>query len=280
MSSEPALRQLKVEDAAACVTLAGRVGWAHSTTTWKQNIRWGGETAFCLTVEDRIVTTAIAIRYAERLAWVGVVITDPEYQGRGFAGRLMTVVMERLGNDGIQSVMLDASEKGYPVYQKLGFRDVYPMEVWAGSPTPTSPVSKPVLEKTDFDRVVALDTRFMGIERRSVLHDLWQPNHAWVDQENGSISGYLLAQNDSRGVHIGPFYHQTADGADDLLSTALNTFAGQAVRMHIPQPNQAAHRLAEQHGLILSRVATRMVYGKEPPGNMAAQFGVAGFATG
>src|SRR5262249_13712471 len=115
-ASEPVLRRVTPTDAETCARIANRVGWSHSPTTWQQFIRWGREGALCLTVDGRIVTTAVALVYSERLAWVGAVITDPDYQGRGLAGKIMVEVMDYLAQRHIQSVMLDASPLGFPIY--------------------------------------------------------------------------------------------------------------------------------------------------------------------
>jgi GNAT superfamily N-acetyltransferase len=279
--TEPVLRRLTLADAEECAALAKRVQWSHSATAWQQFIRWGGEHALCLRVGDAIVTTGVAVRYSERLAWVGVVITDPAYQGRGFARRLMMVIMDDLLQSGVQSVMLDASEKGYPVYDQLGFRALYRMEVWTGVSVPVVPApTVRLLREADLDDVVALDAELLGVARPDVVRAIWQQDMAWMDYDGGQVSGYLLAQADHRGIHIGPWYHRSPEGAHDLLRAALNASAGKPLRLQIPDRNAAALAFIQQYGLTCSRFCTRMVYGEEPPGHMAEQYGIVGFATG
>ncbi len=279
-ASEPVLRRLTSADAETCAMIANRVGWSHSTSNWHQFVHWGGNGALCLTVDGRIVTTAVALIYSERLAWVGAVITDPDYQGRGLAKTIMAAVMDYTAKQHVQSVMLDASPLGFPIYEKLGFRSLYKMEVWTGNAV--SVLHTPAMLATEADQadVIALDAHWMGLERRQVIQDIWQPGHVWVTRENGALTGYLMAQADHRGVHLGPWYHRTPEGANDLLLTALSTFSGQSVRMQIPEVNTAALSLVEHQGLSCSRFCTRMVYGTEPPGNMSTQYGIIGFSTG
>jgi GNAT superfamily N-acetyltransferase len=278
LPTEPVLRRLSVGDAAACAGLGHRVNWSHDVPTWERCIEWSGENALCLTLNDQIITTALVLGYSERLAWVGMVITDPDYQGRGFAKKLMLVVMEQ-PRQKVASIMLDASTLGFPLYQKLGFRSLYPVEVYEGTAAPgASPTAAEVVQADNLADIIALDAEIMGVPRPDVIRFMAQS--AWVMQENGRISGYLLAQRDNRGVHIGPWYDSTPQGAHDLLQAALNTFAGQPLRLQIPQPNTHALAFARQHGWNLNRTGTRMVLGAEAPGRMAEQYGIAGFPTG
>src|SRR5512138_1069645 len=96
LPDEPTLRHLSIGDAAACTALANRVHWAHDVTTWERCIRWSGENALCLTIGDQIITTALLTRYSDKLAWIGMVVTDPDYQGRGYAKRMMLTAIDLL----------------------------------------------------------------------------------------------------------------------------------------------------------------------------------------
>lgn len=277
--TEPTLRRLTPADAAECAALAGSVAWTHSVPLWQQFIRWGGAGAMCLSMDDRIAVTAVALTYSPRLAWVGAVIAHPDFQGRGYAKQMMQHVMEHLKN--VQSVMLDASVLGHPIYLKMGFRPLYKIEVWMGQPQLTAPSGNAEsLSEADLPQVIQIDTQIQGISRDVVMRDMYQPGMAWVTREDGQINGYLLAQTDSRGVHFGPWYHPTPEGAEQLFQTAASAFRGQDVRIQFPEPNTAALELCQKHGLAASRHCTRMVFGDEPPGNMNVQHGIAAFATG
>lgn len=280
---EPLLRPLTVADAAECAALANSIGWTHTAAHWERYITWGGRGALGLSAGGCIVTTAVAIVYSQRLAWVGGVITHPEYQGRGFARKLMVAIMDTLAAQGIASVMLDASPLGYPLYDHMGFRSLYKIEVYSGLPkgTATSPPSSiQVLSQDDLAGAIDLDAALNGVPRPAVLRGLWQPGAAWIDRKNERVEGYLLAQVNPSVVRIAPWAHERPEGARNLLSAVLNAYPGQEVSIQIPEPNTQAKALAEGLGLKMNRTCTRMVYGQSPPGRMADQYAIAAFATG
>jgi len=46
------------------------------------------QTCFGIEQDRRLVSTATLVCYGRRLAWIGMVLTHPEYRGRGFAHAL------------------------------------------------------------------------------------------------------------------------------------------------------------------------------------------------
>ncbi len=57
----------------------------------------------------------------EQRGYVLNVFVEPEYRRRGLAQALMTECMDEAKRRGIRVVALHASQKGQPVYEKLGF---------------------------------------------------------------------------------------------------------------------------------------------------------------
>jgi GNAT superfamily N-acetyltransferase len=51
-----------------------------------------------------------------------MVATDRRYRGRGLAKRLMSVALEEAQERGCETSTLQATKKGYPVYDRLGYR--------------------------------------------------------------------------------------------------------------------------------------------------------------
>src|SRR5664279_1472768 len=151
---EPRLRVISPNEAPAVITLMRKVGWTHPLEQTRQNITWGGEGSFCLAFDERIVCTAIALKYSERLAWIGLVISDPEYQRRGFARRLMNHAMEHL--QGVESIMLDASTLGFPLYDNMGFQSLYKIHVYMGTPQRFAP-SAAIRPMTAEDPPIVID---------------------------------------------------------------------------------------------------------------------------
>src|SRR5437016_12880203 len=81
-------------------------------------------------VDERVVATATLLCYGSRLAWIGMVLTRPDYRRRGFAQRLVQTALERSAALKIESVKLDATQEGQPLYEKLGFKTEQIVERW------------------------------------------------------------------------------------------------------------------------------------------------------
>ena len=75
--------------------------------------------------------SVLRVRAGSQRAWIGGMITLPDYQRRGLGTRMMTALMGHARARGIDEFLLDASAEGMPLYTKLGFRPLYDVEVRA-----------------------------------------------------------------------------------------------------------------------------------------------------
>lgn len=274
------VRQMRPDEATKGALLSKSVGWGQNLATWQRMIEWSGQGAFCISDGEQVVASTMALIYGPELAWIGLVITNPDYQGRGLARRAMSAAMDYLQAHDIRSVMLDASPFGYPLYEKIGFRPLYKMEIWGGTaPTGISPADgvRPVQEG-DYRQIAAIDARLFGFNREHILRRASE--FGWVTVENGAVSGYLLGERTTQNVRIGTWYHPNEAGARALFQTALSGLPGETLRLDIPEPNEAAKAIAAAFGLETPRFCTRMVYGGDAPGDMAAQYSISSFSTG
>lgn len=281
MPSEPVLRPMTVADVPKVLDLFPRVGWKYAGEQLQANISWGGQGSFCLEDNDRLVGTANVVTYGSDLAWVGMVVVDPDYQRRGLARRLMVACMDYCETNHIRTVMLDASELGYGLYDDLGFHPLYRIESWTGVPqnlTGSDHIRPMTVD--DLPAVAALDAQLFGLPRYPILRWLQQFG-GWVDTINGQVNGYIFAHAAHTG-RVGAWYHRDAEGANALLQAALLSFAGEAeVRLDIPASNEHARALAARYGLSTQRGCIRMLWGQTPaPGRMSEQYAIIGFATG
>ncbi len=278
---EPELRVLTPNDIPSVVKIMEKIGWFHPVEQTKQYIAWGGEGSFCLAFGDQVVATAIALKYSQRLAWVGLVISDPDYQRRGFAKRLMSHIMDYLSD--VESIMLDASVLGYPLYDKMGFKPLYKINAYRGTPQ-IFPASASVREMTtaDLDTVIDMDCEKFGLPRPHILKWLFETGRGIVATSNGSITGYAFTKAFGDTLRALAWNAKTATTSDQILRACSTQAAedGYLLRINVPEPNTFARDLALDHNLVIERYVTRMIYGQPPPGNMGNQYGIVTFMTG
>ena len=88
--------------------------------------------AFVAKDEDRIVSVAYlhiiempanSILLNGLYADVLSVYTEPEYRGQGLCTKLMSNLVEYAKAHGLGRIDLSATEEGYPIYKKIGFKD-------------------------------------------------------------------------------------------------------------------------------------------------------------
>ncbi|GAB4574438.1 MAG: hypothetical protein Kow0077_21010 [Anaerolineae bacterium] len=286
--SEPVLRRLQLDDAPAALALSRHVGWSLTLASWERMILWGGRGAFGIFVDDALVATTVATIYSRERAWLGGVITHPDYRRRGMARQLVETALAYLRVQGVQHVLLDATEQGQPLYASLGFKPIYNVEVWEGRASSYLGARARPLRAADLDEVVALDAEIFGVTRGRVIRRLVAdyPHLAWVDEAPGEgITGYLLAQDDRQDgavTHLGPWMARSPWSAEKLLRTALSVLIGRQVRVDIPDRNTRATVFAHNHDLHYARHCVRMHLGRgEPPPEMIHRhYGVAALATG
>lgn len=275
------LRRLTAEDVQHGAALSQSVGWSQTAEDWERSIAWGGEGSLGIIYGDQIAASAIAITYNPALAWIGLVITHADHQRRGLARTIMQATMENLKNRGVQTVMLDASTLGYPLYLSMGYAPLYEVRTWVGKPKPvTQPESVRAMTHADLHQITALDARLLGAPRPQILRGYFQEGRGWVIESDGQITGYAFAKPHGQVTRIGPWYAPSPAEAERLLHAGASAFQDQTLRIDIPQPNTEASTLAEQLGLEKGRAVTRMVYGGDAPGDMAKQYAIASFGTG
>src|SRR6266850_7622987 len=134
------VRLLRASDIPQAMRLKDAAGWNQTEEDWRRILDLEPEGCFGIEREGRLVATTTAICYGRELAWIGMVLTDPEFRGQGLASQLMRRTLEFLNGRTIQCVKLDATGMGRGLYQKFGFVDECPVERWVRAPATLTPV--------------------------------------------------------------------------------------------------------------------------------------------
>ena len=252
------IRLLIPSDIPAVMRLNRAANWNQLEQDWQRILQLEPEGCFGLECDGRIVATATAICYGTRLAWIGMVLTDPEYRRRGF-GRLLTERAIRYAEQRqVDWIKLDATDLGRPIYLQLGFVDESPIERWTG----VGPGGRFTAQARPFTLDAVLDLASFGADRKQLLASL--ASDSVVSSRTG---GCAMARPGANAFSLGPCIARTATEARELIACVLSEHSGQPFYWDLLPANKAAVRLAEEFGFVPARKLARMVR----PGNQPAE---------
>lgn len=247
-------------------------GWNQTAEDWERLLELEPEGCFGLEQDGVLAATATAVTYGEDLAWIGMVLTLPEFRGRGFARRLMGAVTEFAAGRSVAAAGLDATNMGIALYRQFGFEAAGVIERWerAGSAEAVEGGDVGPWEPTaDLDRAA------FGTDRGRLLASLAGPEAASI-----AGLGYAMGRPGTKAVYFGPCVAKSADTADRLLRWFLARHATEPLYWDILQSNREATRLASQYGFRPVRQLTRMFRKAGIQGDESLVFAIAGFEYG
>lgn len=216
-------------------------------------------------------------------AHVGLMAVHPEAQQQGIGLALMQYLLDRLNQQNIPQVLLDASEMGQPLYEKLGFAaydETLMFQCQGAFTAPDYPSRIQPISRRNLDEVVQWDATVFGANRCKVLQVLLRvlPGRAFMlRDEAGQVAGYLFAQEN----RVGPWVARQASDAEVLLRTALKLSYEEAVSAVVPAVNREAIDLLQRYGFKQVRANRRMGRGPgEPPGQRQKIYAQTSLAVG
>ncbi|HPJ58736.1 MAG TPA: GNAT family N-acetyltransferase [Bacteroidales bacterium] len=256
---------MNIHDLPLALELSRQEGWNQTGKDW--NFLLSNTQNKCVVVESggRLAGTATALNYDNRVAWIGMVLINKELRGQG-AGRL--VFDHILGElKDIESIKLDATPAGYPLYRRSGFEDELEIcRMTNGSLTnltirePGSCIEK-ITEET-LPEVIKYDEAVFGVNRTSLLNYFLDnyPDKCYLLRRDKKICAYMLGRDGIRYNYIGPVYAGKTADARLLISEALGSLKGKAVALDIMKDKQELTEWLQSVGFSIQRCFVRMVF--------------------
>jgi GNAT superfamily N-acetyltransferase len=129
------IRALTAADIPAGQRLREQAGWNQTTDDWLRLLAW--DAAGCWVAQMNapdgpVVGTTAVTSYGNRIAWVGMVLVDEAHRRQGIGQTLLTHALAYLEARGVQTVALDSTPAGQPLYARLGFADAFQLARWRG----------------------------------------------------------------------------------------------------------------------------------------------------
>jgi ribosomal protein S18 acetylase RimI-like enzyme len=261
------LRTMTESDVTAGMRLKQLAGWNQNEADWKRFLRESKEGCFVAEAEGVVCGSAATIIYGGRFAWVGMVLVDPAYRGRGIGTKLLARCVEHLDQAGVPCIKLDATPLGKPLYEKLGFVTEYELERWilkretkderGMGPVETMP--EPLL-----DFVLKADGEAFGADRSAILRSVNDEEPRFTDGlwNAGGMEGYAFGRHGSFADHLGPWIAKDVATGERLLDRFLQQSTRENVIVDCMQANPFAKKLLQARGFEFARPLTRMFRGK------------------
>lgn len=269
------LRELRHSDLPDAMELSRLAGWNQTQDDWEALLQLDPQGCFGIEVERQIVATATLLCYKKQLAWIGMVLTRPDYRRRGFARRLMQAALERSSSLKIASVKLDATADGQPLYERLGFTTEQIVERWSRA-ADQSPKDK--VRSADASRAAVsqeMDREAFGTDRSAVLHELAARNPPVTTPE-----GFSFSRAGSRSRYLGPCVAPDQQTARTVIEQTLRASPESSWYWDILATNEKAVALAQEFGFVRQRRLERMVFGGRLVTNDQLVYAIAGFELG
>ncbi len=254
-------------------------GWNQTESDLAFFFKQFPETYWVAVHNGKVIGSTLAAVYHKQVAWIGMVLVDPEFRRQGVGRSLMSTALVALRD--IPSVKLDATPDGKALYDRLGFKDEYLLHrmVTRALPVVVDSPSRAVrpMVPGDLPQVIEADRTAFGVDRSALLTRLFQeaPHLAWirVDQPDA----FCLGRAGFHFTQIGPVVAPSAELAESVIHAALFALPGQAVLLDVPESQTRILTRLKTAGFVSQRTLLRMYRETNPiAGRPDRLFAIAG----
>lgn len=271
MAEQETMRTMRAEDVPAAFQLSAQAGWNQTEEDWRTLLELASETCLAIEVNGQLAATTTLLCYGRRLAWLGMVLTKPEFQRRGFARKLLRGALKRADEMAIETIKLDATEQGQPLYGEFGFRREEEI-VRRSRPNSGSEQLPAVRSSASLWRQV--DASYFGADRLTLLERLAERNPPAVREQS-----YLFSRPGRASAYLGPCVSDNPEEARSMILACVENSRCSWYWDLFPR-NQRAVAIASELGFTPQRRLLRMARGKELSEKRDAIYAIAGFELG
>jgi GNAT superfamily N-acetyltransferase len=216
--------------------------------------------------DGRWEASSLVLPLGDRLAWISMVlVTKARRRGGVGTGLLKRCIAEVQASGAV--ARLDATEQGRPIYLPLGFRDLYKIARWHFDGATDVPPGIAVRPMTagDLPAVLAYDRARSFMDRPALLTHLAsrQPRAAWVAEEGGRLTGFVLGREGRTATSIGPVMAETEKTGLALIAQAASSVPAPFI-IDVPDAHAEIRAWLERQGAVSPRGYRRMTLGTAP----------------
>jgi GNAT superfamily N-acetyltransferase len=235
------VRRMQPRDVEAGLRLTQAQRWSHRLEDWEFHFRLGRGWVVC-DEQDGPVGTALWWPYGETFATIGLVVVEPQLQGKGIGRLLMNTVIEDAGPRVLQLI---ATQAGRKLYEQCGFRESGGIAQTHGVPTAaTGAATSDALavaaevavrraRREDLPSLCEFDAAAFGADRRRLVGAVFEVGEGVVAERGGRMVGFALKRQSGRGTLIGPVVASDENVAIAVVSRLVSEAQG-FTRIDIP----------------------------------------------
>jgi predicted N-acetyltransferase YhbS len=259
------VRTMHPQDIPAGMRLKAMAGWNQTEADWQLFLATNPAGCFVAEVQGQVVGSVTTTDYGGEVAWIGMVLVDPDFRRQGIATRLTRRAMESIS--AAATIKLDATPTGRQVYEPLGFQVEYMLHRLTMGQMPSlkpSSTSISALSAGDWMAIKQLDRFAFGADRSRLL-SVWaeaSPQTAWQICDGSSLHGYYLGRPGANFYQLGPLIAATTTEAMALAMSALSYLAGQPVVIDVPTAQDEFLNQLYSLGFSQQRSFARMYHGQ------------------
>lgn len=283
MAGEVRIRALTRGDVPWAIALTDTEGWGYSPADFERLLHLEPEGVFLAESGDVRVGITATTTYGP-LAYLGTVVVEPEWRGRGVGDALMRAALDYLDGRAVESVRLNSYVDVVPFYGRHGFRVEFENRRFQGNAEGWGVPGVRLLREDDLGDVARLDERSFGAERTRLVSRLLAefPRTSLAFDDGGHLVGYAIGNTSAAVCEIGPFVGdpRRPSDAESLLQAMFRTVGGPCA-LTLPVPNVAGIEAAARAGMKQTFRTLRMVRGSGAHGgDPRGVFGLAGLEKG
>jgi ribosomal protein S18 acetylase RimI-like enzyme len=276
------IRQMRAADLNQALLLSLNEGWNQTMNDWKLLFENPENVCIVAETDNRVAGTATALNHENKIAWIGMVLVDKSLRGRGAGKMLLENIINRLKH--VESVKLDATPAGEPLYRKLGFIEEHKIfrmtaDYLNYSSEMVHSEEPDKIDKDNLSEVTKLDGKIFGAGRHYLLMNLLSenPGRAFYFEKDNSPESYIFGRAGSRFNYIGPVCALTQESARNLILKALKSLNDHNIAIDILADKVGMISWLESIGFVKQRHFIRMYLKTNPyPGIVKNQYLISG----
>ena len=276
------IRPMKPGDLGEAFELSSNEGWNQTEKDWRLLLENPVNTCLVAEYGNRVAGTATAINHSDKVAWIGMVLVNKALRGQGAGKLLLQNIIERL--EPVESIKLDATPAGEPLYKSLGFVTEYSIIRMTNSSLKFDN-SDETLDRLvqitwkNLHEVIEMDRFIFGADRSYLLNTLFKnyPEKAFLLRQENKYPGYILGRDGTRFNYVGPVNATSTGSAMILLKQVFKSLINKPVALDILQDKEELVMWLESVGFVKQRYFSRMYLKKNPyPGIVKNQYIISG----